>query len=185
MGSRGRELEQALELNHVEPTAVLAADLSLDTDQLEPAATVQFDGGDVLSDDPADHRVESSAGGHSHEVIEQESADTETTGRTGHVDGVLNGGRIGGTVPIGTERGEADNPLVACTGVSGTRVLVVDGHDGPMGTLVASDPLLLFAQRSLDEVKGHRRLDHLRVVDGQEGGGIGWLDGSGAHDFQA
>ena len=57
-----RSPEQALQLHHVEPLAVLAPDLPLHADQFEAGRLVQPDGRLVVAGDPGDHRMEAVGG---------------------------------------------------------------------------------------------------------------------------
>ena len=56
-------LEEELELDHVEPAAVLAAHLPLDPDQLEAAGAVEADRHLVVAHDPGHDGVEAVLGG--------------------------------------------------------------------------------------------------------------------------
>ena len=129
--------------------------------------------------------MEPGTGGEHQEILEEPSAGAEAPSGRVDVDRVLDGRGVGRTVSVGTEGGEPHHSLASRSGVAGGGIVVDDGHDGLVRALVSGDPVELLLEGPGDQVEGHGRAGHLRVVDREEGRGIVELDGAGAHDLEA
>ena len=92
------------------------------------------------------------------------------------VDGVLDGGRVGGTVAERAQAREAERRAAR-----GRRPVVVDGDERRMRTSVPLDPCALLLEGPRHEVEGHRWFRHLGVVDRRDGSGVVRLDESRPH----
>ena len=104
-----RPLEEQLQDGDVDPAAELAADLAFDADEVEAARLVDRDRGRLGGAHAGDDRVEAVGSRHDDGLGEQFSPDPLAAAVGRDVDGVLDGGGIAGSGPVGRERGEADH----------------------------------------------------------------------------
>ena len=107
----GADLQQPLQLDHVEPLPVLAPDLTFHSHQLEARRPVQADGGLVVPGDPGDQRVEAVGGGQDEQLVEESLADAPAPLGAVDIDGILGGGRVPRALTEGRERAEAEDDL--------------------------------------------------------------------------
>jgi hypothetical protein len=161
--------EHPLHQDDVEPAVELAAYLAFAADLLEAAGGVQGDRGGVLADDAADHRMEAVVTSQLHEIAEQESSDALTPEVAPDVHGVFDGGRVRGPRPVGRQRCEAADLIV-----------VVDGDDRGVAARMLVDPGDLLGEGAGNEIEGHRRLEHLDVVDRAQRIGVAPSDQAGS-----
>src|SRR5690606_6101630 len=99
--------EHLLHDGYVEPAAELPAHLPLDADEFEADGAVQGDRRLVVADDAGDHRMETSGRCDLDDRLHQRPAHPASPMVGVHVDRVLDGGSVGGTV---TEGGQGREP---------------------------------------------------------------------------
>jgi len=167
--------EHQLHDSDVEPAVELAADLSLNANELEATGGVQSPRGGAFSLNSSDHAVESAGASDAADFGEQESADTASGVASVDVDRILDRRRVGGPFLVAREGGEAEHAVINGIGC--------DDRGECSGT--TGQPLSLLLDRPRDDVERRYRVQHLVVVDlsdlsGVVGGRLADLDGSGS-----
>src|SRR5215216_6958415 len=102
--------------------------------------------------------------GEPEQLVEQEPADALPAPVAAHVDGVLDGGGVRGSILERRERSEPDD-----------LTHLVGGDDHRVRSRVRVDPFDLLVERAGNEVEGDCRLGDLDVVDGPDRLGIAAL----------
>ena len=176
-------LEQALELDHVEPLAVLAPDLPLDADQLEAGRPVQPDGGLVVPGDAGDDRVEAVGRGQDQELGQQGPSPPPCLAGPGRR---RPSSRRWPSTPSARGRARASRSRARSrrwprpapsTPEPGGSVATTRRVDAA----VPEDPGLLLGPGAGHHVEGVGAVEHLDVVDGPDGLGVGHLGQSDPH----